>query len=569
MKQGSSDVLRLLPRVRFSRGQLLLCVLLLFFGCLGSLEARLGGGRSYSSSRSRSSSSYSSSRSRSYSSSPSRSRSYSSSSNSYSSRSYSSRSYSSGFDTSILDSSAPSYDPSLDFSFGFSFEEVLFFWLPLLGVLIYAKFGEDLGEVVQDQLSRISWPSSRPPEADPAPLRKPSSEPMVRKAHALDPNFSRVAFLDFVSAAYHAVHHARGTKQFGALDPYLTPGLASRIHQGTAFKQYGPAPDSVEDIVVGSIQIVDFRVRSEQSIQVELFTNFSEVLGGERRDFFLVEEMQFVRPLRSMSPAPEKTQSLGCPSCGAPVELTPEGLCTFCQEPVGRQPFGWQLSSLRFVERSPRVELRPEWSDGGKEVGYDHPTRKSSEGLKNYRELQARDQAFSQKGFEAFAKEVFLNLQDAWSQADLARLRPFETDRLYDSHRFWIERYRERGIRNQLEEIQILKIDWSRIEIDAFFEAVTLRIFASMLDSDVELPTGRVVGGNSSKPRLFSEYWTFLRSTTAPKGHAATARSCPSCGAPLEKINQAGICEHCDAKIVTGNFSWVLAWIEQDEDYVL
>ncbi|MCC7539401.1 MAG: hypothetical protein IT379_24465, partial [Deltaproteobacteria bacterium] len=41
---------------------------------------------------------------------------------------------------------------------------------------------------------------------------------------------------------------------------------------------------------------------------------------------------------------------------------------------------------------------------------------------------------------------------------------------------------------------------------------------------------------------------------------------CPSCGAPL-KINMAGACEFCSARVTTGEFDWVLSRIEQDETY--
>ena len=43
--------------------------------------------------------------------------------------------------------------------------------------------------------------------------------------------------------------------------------------------------------------------------------------------------------------------------------------------------------------------------------------------------------------------------------------------------------------------------------------------------------------------------------------------SCPSCGAPLDKINQAGQCEYCETVVTLGDFDWVLTNIEQDEVY--
>ena len=42
---------------------------------------------------------------------------------------------------------------------------------------------------------------------------------------------------------------------------------------------------------------------------------------------------------------------------------------------------------------------------------------------------------------------------------------------------------------------------------------------------------------------------------------------CPNCGAPLDKINMAGVCEYCGGKVISGAFDWVLAVITQDEEY--
>jgi hypothetical protein len=71
--------------------------------------------------------------------------------------------------------------------------------------------------------------------------------------------------------------------------------------------------------------------------------------------------------------------------------------------------------------------------------------------------------------------------------------------------------------------------------------------------------------GNRSRERPYSEYWTLIRGA-ATRGKARTDPACPNCGAPL-KIGMAGNCEYCHAKVVTGDFDWVLSRIEQDEAY--
>ena len=101
---------------------------------------------------------------------------------------------------------------------------------------------------------------------------------------------------------------------------------------------------------------------------------------------------------------------------------------------------------------------------------------------------------------------------------------------------------------------------------DAWYESITVRLWASARDFVERVEDGAVVGGNERVRRRFSEYWTFLRA--AGSGASATdGTRCPSCGAPLDRISQAGVCGYCEARITTGRFDWVLTRIDQPEVY--
>ena len=112
----------------------------------------------------------------------------------------------------------------------------------------------------------------------------------------------------------------------------------------------------------------------------------------------------------------------------------------------------------------------------------------------------------------------------------------------------------------------MLRVETVCLELDRYFESATLRIFASMKDSTVRLSDGALLSGDPRKPRVFSEYWTFIRrSGVTSKARELTC--CPNCGATLDKITTAGVCEYCDANITRGDYDWVLSRIEQDEAY--
>ncbi|MFC1597314.1 Tim44-like domain-containing protein [Planctomycetota bacterium] len=171
---------------------------------------------------------------------------------------------------------------------------------------------------------------------------------------------------------------------------------------------------------------------------------------------------------------------------------------------------------------------------------------------------------FSWPRVEARFRHVFMELQQAWTTLDWPRARPFQSDQLFQSHYFWIEEYRRQKLRNVLDDVELEQIQPVKIAVDAFFDAITVRIWASMKDSTVDAEN-KVVCGNPNRARRFTEYWTFIR-RRGVKESAKADSACPNCGAPL-KINMAGICEFCEGKITSGQFDWVLSRIEQDEAY--
>jgi len=172
---------------------------------------------------------------------------------------------------------------------------------------------------------------------------------------------------------------------------------------------------------------------------------------------------------------------------------------------------------------------------------------------------------FAWPEFEARGKLIFNELQAAWSSLEWERARPHETENIFQMHRYWIEAYLRSGLRNALDNCQITAIEPVKISADAFYNAITLRIFGQGYDYTVD-KAGRVVSGSNGELRRWSEYWTFIRYRKAKPAAARGDLSCPNCGAPL-KVNAVGICDFCGGKITSGEFDWVLSKIEQDESY--
>jgi predicted lipid-binding transport protein (Tim44 family) len=171
---------------------------------------------------------------------------------------------------------------------------------------------------------------------------------------------------------------------------------------------------------------------------------------------------------------------------------------------------------------------------------------------------------FDWKRLHQRIQHIFAETQAAWSERKWERARPYVSDSLFQMLNYWISEYRGQHLRNVLEDVAIERIDPVKVTSDAFHDALTFRIYASMRDYTID-DKGGVVCGDRNRPRRFSEYWTFIRRRGA-KGAGKGDENCPNCGAAL-KINMAGVCEFCGGKVTSGAFDWVLSRIEQDEAY--
>jgi hypothetical protein len=127
-----------------------------------------------------------------------------------------------------------------------------------------------------------------------------------------------------------------------------------------------------------------------------------------------------------------------------------------------------------------------------------------------------------------------------------------------------MENYARDKLRNRLDDVRLERLAIAKIDTDAWYDAITVRLWGSMKDSTVD-EAGRVVAGNGTQDRQFSEYWTFIRSARTDR--PSRPRACPSCGAPLDRVDAAGICGYCETKITNGDHDWVLSRIDQVETW--
>ncbi len=390
----------------------------------------------------------------------------------------------------------------------------------------------------------------------------------LQTLHQQDPDFSESLFIDHVQLVYARAQTLRAEPGHPWLLEHLTPGAMSTLDSGGRV-------DAVEDVIFGATHLDQVQVQSQWLlVKVGLETNYTEVNGGKRKDLLAKEVWTLRRRLGVRSPGPEGMRSLGCASCGSTLEVTSDGRCPNCEAVRSDGAIQWQVHGVeRQVQTLPPP--RTQLGGGGPEAGVHAPTVVDPDLAVALRKLSARRPEFRSDAFKDRVRTVFLKLQEAWSEQRWELARPYETDSLFQVHRFWMERYRRYGLANRLGDVEVHTVEICKVTRDAWVETLTVRVHASMKDWMERLdasgrPTGKVVGGDPHVARLFSEYWTFLRTVGSDTGesHGDGVHSCPSCAAPLDQVSQTGVCGYCDSKITTGDYDWVLSRIEQDEAYV-
>ena len=174
------------------------------------------------------------------------------------------------------------------------------------------------------------------------------------------------------------------------------------------------------------------------------------------------------------------------------------------------------------------------------------------------------DPNFSSEKFIGWVKEVFITLQNAWSERDFEKVRPFEKEELYKQHTELIKQYIENGKINVLDRINVNQAYLFKYYRDSQYEFMHVYIQARMTDYIKDEKTGKVLQGNPNTEYHLQYIYTFMRKVgvlTDPVKSGKSTVACPHCGAPTS-VTSSGKCEYCGFISTTGEFDWVLSNIE-------
>ena len=129
-------------------------------------------------------------------------------------------------------------------------------------------------------------------------------------------------------------------------------------------------------------------------------------------------------------------------------------------------------------------------------------------GLANIRQF---DPSFDAASFQDRCMDTFFKIQGAWANRDLGPVRQLLTDEMYRLLQEDAERLKAEKVINRLENIAVRSVDITEAWQETGTDFITVRIYANLLDYNVDEATGQVLEGSKTEPVKFEEYWTFTR----------------------------------------------------------
>ena len=175
-------------------------------------------------------------------------------------------------------------------------------------------------------------------------------------------------------------------------------------------------------------------------------------------------------------------------------------------------------------------------------------------------QVQAIDPYFSAEKFCSWAREVFIKLQQAWTERNWKLIRPFESEELFQLHNSQLEEYIRNNKINVIEKIGVKSCDLVQFVQDGDKEVMTVQLSAVMRDYVIDATSRKVLESNPNKDWYMTYHLTFARKAGVKTQQGLSNLSttnCPNCGAPTE-ITSSGQCPYCGSIITTGEHDWVL-----------
>lgn len=179
------------------------------------------------------------------------------------------------------------------------------------------------------------------------------------------------------------------------------------------------------------------------------------------------------------------------------------------------------------------------------------------------KELKERDPNFSEDLFISRTNNMFIQLQEAWQAKEWKKVRPFESDELFNMHARQLQEFIDSKTTNVVDDIAILRSEISDYHDNRDTESLDVYMRVRYKDYITDDNTGKVIEGDPNL-EIFMEYELVMsrkKGVATRLVESTVVSTCPNCGANVS-INASGECEYCGSVVSNGDFDWVLTRLD-------
>ena len=151
--------------------------------------------------------------------------------------------------------------------------------------------------------------------------------------------------------------------------------------------------------------------------------------------------------------------------------------------------------------------------------------------------IHQHDPNFNADKFKSYAKDVFIKLQNAWTERDWEKIRAFESNELFEQHKAQLDGYINN---NQINVMDRICVNWVRMisyEKNGGKEILTVTLNSRMGDYIIDATTKELIRGNKYNEYTNTYVMQFIRTEgqiTPANGDKVNTTNCPNCGAPTK-----------------------------------
>lgn len=181
-------------------------------------------------------------------------------------------------------------------------------------------------------------------------------------------------------------------------------------------------------------------------------------------------------------------------------------------------------------------------------------------GLRPMSEYTSLDPDFDQQAFTEKLSNLYVKMQNGWTDKDIEPLRPYFTDAMFTQMERQLNAYKVKGQTNYIERIAVLSVNPRGFKQSGGEDHIYVELQARIIDYTLEDETGKLISGDKSREKFMTYEWDVSRAsgeTTRADTGEEQKSICPSCGAPLD-INASARCPYCDTVITRQQKDWAL-----------